>query len=110
MQDLNEAQTQMIAALMWVSSLDIVRYCTLWNMTFNRGMGKSLLYRHSLMSGFFVNAGLQSFLKGFLSTKGLLLVIAVWFLMLWETSCTPVYTPVKVMVKVPIYCQPAQSP
>ena len=36
-----------------------------------------------------------------MSTKGLLLVIAVWFLMLWETSCQPVYTPVKVMVTVP---------
>jgi hypothetical protein len=45
-----------------------------------------------------------------MSTKGLLLVIAVWFLMLWETSCTPVYTPVKVMVKVPIYCHPAVIP
>ena len=45
-----------------------------------------------------------------MSTKGLLLVIAVWFLMLWETSCQPVYTPVKVMVKVPIYCHPAIVP
>ena len=45
-----------------------------------------------------------------MSTKGLLLVIAIWFLMLWETSCEPVYTPVKVMVKVPVYCHPAIVP
>ena len=48
MQDLNEAQTQMIAALMWVSSLDIVRYCTLWNMTFNMGIGHLLEFEHML--------------------------------------------------------------
>ena len=48
MQDLNEAQTQMIAALMWVSSLDIVRYCTLWNMCFNLGIGHLLEFEHML--------------------------------------------------------------
>lgn len=45
-----------------------------------------------------------------MSTKGLLLVIAVWFLMLWETSCQPVYVPTKFMVKVPVYCHPAVIP
>ena len=45
-----------------------------------------------------------------MSTKGLLLVIAVWFLMLWETSCEPVYVPTKFMVKVPVYCHPAVIP
>ena len=45
-----------------------------------------------------------------MTTKGLLLVIAVWFLMLWETSCEPVYVPTKFMVKVPVYCHPAVIP
>ena len=45
-----------------------------------------------------------------MSTKGLLLVIAVWFLMLWETSCTPVYVPEKVYIGKPIYCHPAIIP
>ena len=45
-----------------------------------------------------------------MSTKGLLIVIAIWFVMLWVTACTPVYIPQKVMVKVPVYCHPAKVP
>ena len=45
---LNEAQAQMTSALMWAPSLDIVRYCTLWNMTYNMGIGHLLEFEHML--------------------------------------------------------------
>ena len=48
MQDLNEAQSTLTSALMWVTSLDVVRYCTLWNMTFNMGIGNLLEFEKML--------------------------------------------------------------
>ena len=45
-----------------------------------------------------------------MSTKGLLLIVAIWFFMLMITDCTPVYVPQKVMVSVPVYCHPAKVP
>ncbi len=48
MQDLNEAQTSLIAALPWAQSLDVCRYCVLWNMTFNMGIGRLLEFRMML--------------------------------------------------------------
>ena len=42
LQDLTEAEASMVAALPWVQSLDVCRYCVLWNMTFNMGIGRLL--------------------------------------------------------------------
>ena len=47
-QDLNVAQSDMLSSLMWVTSLDVVRYCTLWNMTFNMGIGHLLEFEKML--------------------------------------------------------------
>lgn len=47
-QDLNVAQSDMVSSLMWVTSLDVVRYCTLWNMTFNMGIGHLLEFEKML--------------------------------------------------------------
>ena len=47
-QDLNVAQSDMLSSLMWVTSLDVVRYCTLWNMTFNMGIGNLLEFEKML--------------------------------------------------------------
>lgn len=45
MQDLNAAQTDLVMALPWCSSLSVPRYCVLWNMTFNMGIGHLLEFR-----------------------------------------------------------------
>ena len=42
MQDLNAAQTDLLTALPWCSSLAVPRYCVLWNMTFNMGIAHLL--------------------------------------------------------------------
>ncbi len=42
MQDLNSAQTDLLTALPWCSSLAVPRYCVLWNMTFNMGISHLL--------------------------------------------------------------------
>ena len=42
LQDLIEAESSLLAALPWVSSLDVCRYCVLWNMSFNMGIGHLL--------------------------------------------------------------------
>ena len=45
MQDLNAAQTYLLTALPWCSSLAVPRYCVLWNMTFNMGIAHLLEFR-----------------------------------------------------------------
>ena len=45
MQDLNSAQTDLLTALPWCSSLSVPRYCVLWNMTFNMGIAHLLEFR-----------------------------------------------------------------
>ena len=45
MQDLNGAQTDLLTALPWCFSLSVPRYCVLWNMTFNMGIGHLLEFR-----------------------------------------------------------------
>ena len=45
MQDLNAAQTDLLTALPWCSSLAVPRYCVLWNMTFNMGIAHLLEFR-----------------------------------------------------------------
>ena len=45
MQDLNAAQTDLLTALPWCSSLSVPRYCVLWNMCFNMGIGHLLGFR-----------------------------------------------------------------
>ena len=45
MQDLNAAQTDLLTALPWCSSLSVPRYCVLWNMTFNMGIAHLLEFR-----------------------------------------------------------------
>ena len=45
MQDLNAAQTDLLTALPWCFSLSVPRYCVLWNMTFNMGIGHLLEFR-----------------------------------------------------------------
>ena len=45
MQDLSGAQTDLLTALPWCSSLSAPRYCVLWNMTFNMGIGHLLEFR-----------------------------------------------------------------
>ena len=42
LQDLIEAESSLLAALPWVSSLDVCRYCVLWNMSFNMGINRLL--------------------------------------------------------------------
>ena len=42
MQDLNSAQTDLLTALPWCSSLSVPRYCVLWNMCFNMGISHLL--------------------------------------------------------------------
>ena len=45
LQDLNEAQTSLLTALPWCFSLQVPRYCVLWNMAFNMGIGHLLEFR-----------------------------------------------------------------
>ena len=45
MQDLNSAQTDLLSSLPWCFSLSVPRYCVLWNMTFNMGIGRLLEFR-----------------------------------------------------------------
>ena len=45
MQDLNSAQTDLLTAIPWCSSLSVPRYCVLWNMCFNMGVGHLLEFR-----------------------------------------------------------------
>ena len=45
MQDLNSAQTDLLTALPWCFSLSVPRYCVLWNMCFNMGVGHLLEFR-----------------------------------------------------------------
>ena len=45
MQDLAAAQTYLLTALPWCSSLAVPRYCVLWNMTFNMGIAHLLEFR-----------------------------------------------------------------
>ena len=42
MQDLNSAQTDLLTAIPWCSSLSVPRYCVLWNMCFNMGISHLL--------------------------------------------------------------------
>ncbi len=44
-QDLNSAQTDLLSSLPWCFSLSVPRYCVLWNMTFNMGIGHLLEFR-----------------------------------------------------------------
>lgn len=46
--DLREAESDLIAALPWTQTLDIVRYCVLWNMTFNMGIHHLLEFKEML--------------------------------------------------------------
>ena len=45
MQDLSGAQTDLLTALPWCSSLSVPRYCVLWNMCFNMGIAHLLEFR-----------------------------------------------------------------
>ena len=45
MQDLAAAQTDLLTAIPWCSSLSVPRYCVLWNMCFNMGIGHLLEFR-----------------------------------------------------------------
>lgn len=45
LRDLNEAQTSLLTSLPWCFSLSVPRYCVLWNMTFNMGIGHLLEFR-----------------------------------------------------------------
>ena len=45
MQDLNSAQTDLLSSLPWCFSLSVPRYCVLWNMCFNMGIGRLLEFR-----------------------------------------------------------------
>ena len=44
-QDLNAAQTDLLSSLPWCFSLSVPRYCVLWNMCFNMGIGRLLEFR-----------------------------------------------------------------
>ena len=44
-QDLSSAQSSLLSSLPWCSSLAVPRYCVLWNMTFNMGIGHLLEFR-----------------------------------------------------------------
>lgn len=46
--DLREAESEMLTHIPWVTSLDVVRYCTLWNMTFNEGIEHLLEFKEML--------------------------------------------------------------
>ncbi len=48
MQDLNSAQTDLLSSLPWCFSLSVPRYCVLWNMTFNMGIGRLLEFQKML--------------------------------------------------------------
>ena len=47
-QDLNSAQTDLLSSLPWCFSLSVPRYCVLWNMTFNMGIGRLLEFQKML--------------------------------------------------------------
>ena len=44
-QDLSAAQSSLLSSLPWCFSLSVPRYCVLWNMTFNMGIGHLLEFR-----------------------------------------------------------------
>jgi len=46
--DLREAESELLIHIPWVTSLDVVRYCALWNMAFNMGIEHLLEFKEML--------------------------------------------------------------